>query len=465
MTVLWTAAEAAAATGGSVTAGFAATGVSIDTRSLVEGDLFIAIKDARDGHDFVADAFARGAAAAMVSATPRDVRPDAPLLQVGDTLEGLRSLGRAARLRSSATVIAITGSVGKTSTKEALAAVLGAQGMTHAAAASFNNHLGVPLTLARMPQGALFAVVEIGMNHPGEIAPLARLAAPHVALITTVEAVHIAHFESEEAIADEKGAIMEGLVPGGAVVLNRDNRHFARLTAAAHARGVGRIITFGTDPMADVRLLSWQADGWSMRVRIGLLGREYETVLASPGVHAARNACGVLATVFAAGADPSAALPVLAAITPAGGRGRRRSIPLPGGEATLLDDSYNASPPSVRAAIAVLGAAPATRRIAVLGDMLELGDRADQDHRALAEPIAAAGIDSVFCCGPLMRCLYDALPARLRGGYAGDSAALLPLVRPALLPGDVVLVKGSLGSRMGPLAAALAGDTTSGGKG
>ncbi|WP_291298250.1 UDP-N-acetylmuramoylalanyl-D-glutamyl-2,6-diaminopimelate--D-alanyl-D-alanine ligase [Elioraea sp.] len=465
MTALWTSADVAAATGGRVTTGFAATGVSIDTRSLAAGDLFIAIKDARDGHDFVADAFARGAAAAMVSETPRDVGPEAPLLHVEDTLAGLRSLGNAGRQRSSASVVAVTGSVGKTSTKEALAAVLGAQGPTHAAAASFNNHLGVPLTLARLPQGALFAVVEIGMNHPGEIAPLARLAAPHVALITTVEAVHIAHFESEEAIADEKGAIMEGLVPGGAVVLNRDNRHFARLTALAHARGVGRIITFGTDPMADVRLLSWQAEGWSMRVHIGLLGREYETVLASPGVHAARNACGVLATVFAAGADPAAALPVLAAIAPAGGRGRRRTIPLPGGEATLLDDSYNASPPSVRAALAVLGTAPAARRIAVLGDMLELGERAEQDHRALAEPIAAAGIDSVFCCGGLMRGLYDALPARLRGGYAADSTALLPLVRPALLAGDVVLVKGSLGSRMGPLAAALAGDAPGGAKG
>jgi UDP-N-acetylmuramoyl-tripeptide--D-alanyl-D-alanine ligase len=465
MTALWTSAEAAAATGGAVTAGFAATGVSIDTRSLAAGDLFVAIRDVRDGHAFVADAFARGAAAALVSDMPGNVAAEAPLLRVDDTLGGLRALGRAGRLRSGASVIAVTGSVGKTSTKEALAAVLGAQGATHAAAASFNNHLGVPLTLARLPPGALFAVVEIGMNHPGEIAPLARLAAPHVALITTVEAVHIAHFENEEAIADEKGAIMEGLVPGGAVVLNRDNRHFARLSSAAHARDVGRIITFGTDPMADVRLLSWQAEGWSMRVRIGLLGREYETVLASPGVHAARNACGVLAAVFAAGADPEAALPVLAALTPAGGRGRRRAIPLSTGEATLLDDSYNASPPSVRAALAVLAAAPAARRIAVLGDMLELGEQAEQDHRALAAPIAAAGIDTVFCCGGLMRTLYDALPARLRGGYAGDSAALLPLVRHTLLPGDVVLVKGSLGSRMGPLAAALAGDAAGGGKG
>jgi UDP-N-acetylmuramoyl-tripeptide--D-alanyl-D-alanine ligase len=465
MTALWTDADTAAATGGTATAPFAASGVSIDTRSLRPGDLFVALAGVRDGHAFVADAFARGAAAAMVSADPPGVAATAPLLRVGDTLEGLRGLGRAARARASATVLGVTGSVGKTSTKEALAAVLGAQGPTHAAAASYNNHIGVPLTLARMPPSAQFAVLEIGMNHPGEISPLARLARPHVAVITTVEAVHIEFFENEEGIADEKAAIMDGLEPGGAVVLNRDNRHFARLAAAAAARGVGRILTFGTDPLADVRLLSWAAEGWTLRAEIAVLGRAFALRLASPGLHAARNACAVLAAAFAAGADPEAALPVLEGLAPAGGRGRRRAIPLPGGEATLIDDSYNASPASVRAALAVLATVPATRRIAVLGDMRELGAHAEEAHRALAEPIVTAGVDAVFCCGPLMRGLYEVLPALLRAGHAPDSAALLPLVQGSLAPGDVVLVKGSLGSRMGPLAEALAGGAVPGGKG
>lgn len=464
MSTRWAHTEAAAATGGIATAPFTATGVSIDTRSLVAGDLFVALAGARDGHDFVADAFARGAAAAMVSADPSGVAADAPLLRVTDTLAGLRGLGQAARARAKATVIGVTGSVGKTGTKEALAAVLAAQAPTHAAAASYNNHIGVPLTLARMPPEAQYAVLEIGMNHPGEISPLARLARLDVAVITTVEAVHIEFFDSEEGIADEKAAIMDGLTPGGAVVLNRDNRHFARLVAAAEAREVSRILTFGTDPLADVRLLSWQAEGWAMRAEIALLGRSFPLRLATPGLHAARNACAVLAATFAAGADAEAALSVLETIAPAGGRGRRQRIRLANGEATLIDDSYNASPVSVRAALGVLGTVPATRRIAVLGDMRELGQHAEAEHLGLAAPIAAAGIDAVFCCGPFMRLLYEALPASLRGGYAADSAGLLPIVRAALAPGDVVLVKGSLGSRMGPLAAALAG-TPDGGTG
>ena len=450
---LWTEAEAEAATGGRASRGFAASGVSIDTRSLEAGDLFVALKGRRDGHDFVADAFARGAAAAMVSEAPPVITDAQPLVTVADTLDGLRGLGAAGRARARATVIGITGSVGKTSSKEALAAVLGAQGETHASQASHNNHLGVPLTLARLPPTAQYAVVEIGMNHPGEIAPLARLARPHVVLITTVEAVHIEFFASEEAIAEEKASIMDGLEPGGAAVLNRDNRHFPRLLAAAARRGVARVLTFGTDPLADVRLVSWEPRGWGAEVRIGLLGREYATSLAAPGLHVARNACGVIAAAFAAGADPEAALPALAAVAPPGGRGQRRVIAVAGGEATLIDDSYNASPASVRAALSVLAAVPARRRIAVLGDMLELGDRAEEEHRGLAA--AAASVDLVFTCGPLMAALYEALPASLRGAHAPDSAALAPLVAAALRPGDVVLVKGSLGSRMGPLVAAL----------
>jgi len=459
---LWTSAEAEAATGGRASRDFAASGVSIDSRSLAGGDLFVALKARRDGHAFVADAFAKGAAAALVSDPPPAVAADAPLLTVPDTLEGLRGLGRHGRARSAATVIGITGSVGKTSTKEALAAALAPQGATHASPASYNNHLGVPLTLARLPPEARFAVVEIGMNHPGEISPLARLARLHVAVITTVEPVHIAFFPNEEAIAEEKASIMDGLEPGGAVVLNRDNRHFPRLEAGARARGIGRVLTFGADPHADVRLLAWEPEGWKARVRIGLFGRALEATLASPGRHAALNACCVLAAVTAAGADADAVLPVLASIAPAGGRGRRRTITLPGGEATLLDDSYNASPPSVRAALAVLAAVPAARRIAVLGDMLELGDRAEAEHRALAGPLVEAGVAAVFTCGALMRALHEALPTEIAAVHAPDSAALAPLVAEAIRPGDVVLVKGSLGSRMGLIVAALAGEAGGG---
>lgn len=458
MSALWTSAEIAAATNGRVLAPFTASGVAIDTRSLEPGDLFVALKGAeRDGHDFVAEALRKGAAGALVSRMP-DERPESPtLVMVGDTATALADLGRAGRARAAAQVIAVTGSVGKTGTKEALRHVLSAQGPTHAAAASHNNQIGVPLTFARLPRDAAWCVAEIGMNHPGEIAPLARLAAPHVAVITNVEPVHIGFFGSEEAIADEKASIMDGLVVDGAAVLNRDNRHFARLRAAAEARDIARIITFGTDALADVRLLSWRAEGFGGLARAGLLGQEIEFRLAAPGRHAALNAMGVLAAVFAAGADPFAAASALADLTPAAGRGQRRPIRVPGGEAILLDDSYNASPPAMRAAFAVLGEVLAARRVAVLGDMLELGARAEEEHRALAAPIVAARIDVVFCCGPLMRHLYEALPMSLRGAHAPDSEALLAFLKPSLRPGDLVLVKGSLGSRMGVIVRGLAG--------
>jgi UDP-N-acetylmuramoyl-tripeptide--D-alanyl-D-alanine ligase len=456
MSALWTSAEIAAATGGEALAPFTASGVAIDTRTLEPGDVFIALKgQTHDGHDFVADALRKGAAGAIVSETPAEPPHRAALVRVADTTAALTALGRAGRARSRAQVVAVTGSVGKTGTKEALRHALSAQGPTHAAAASHNNQIGVPLTFARLPQDAAYCVAEIGTNHPGEIAPLARLAAPHVALITTVEPVHIGHFESEEAIADEKAAILDGLVAGGAAVLNRDNRHFARLKAAAEARGVTRIVTFGADALADIRLLSWYAEGFGGQARAAVLGQEIEFRLAAPGLHAAMNAMGVLGAVFALGADPFAAATSLETLPPAPGRGLRRTIKVGGGDAILLDDSYNASPPSMRAAFAVLGDVLAARRIAVLGDMLELGARGEAEHRALAGPIAAARIDLVFCCGPLMRELYEALPMSLRGAYAPDSRALLAFLKPALLPGDVVLVKGSLGSRMGAIVAAL----------
>ncbi|MFQ3623549.1 MAG: UDP-N-acetylmuramoylalanyl-D-glutamyl-2,6-diaminopimelate--D-alanyl-D-alanine ligase [Acetobacteraceae bacterium] len=458
MTALWSSAEIAEATGGRAAAPFAASGVSIDTRTLAPGDLFVALRGTRDGHDFVADALAKGAAGALVSTVPPGLAGNPRFVLVADTLAALAALGRAGRARSAATVIAITGSVGKTGTKEALRHVLARQGATHASAASHNNHIGVPLTFARLPPSAAFCVAEIGMNHPGEISPLARLAAPHVAVITTVEAVHIEFFDSEEAIADEKASILDGVSASGAAVLNLDNRHFERLRGHAERRRIGRILTFGADPRADVRLLDWRAEGFGGQARAALLGTEIGFRLAVPGRHAAQNALAVLAAAFAAGADPFRAASDLADLPPSSGRGRRLTVALAGGEAILIDDSYNASPPSVRAAFAVLGDALAARRVAVLGDMLELGARAADEHRALAEVAVAARIDLVFCCGPLMRHLYDALPMSMRGAHAPDSDQLLPFVSAALCPGDVVLVKGSLGSRMGRIVSALAGE-------
>ncbi|MCS6921911.1 MAG: UDP-N-acetylmuramoylalanyl-D-glutamyl-2,6-diaminopimelate--D-alanyl-D-alanine ligase [Elioraea sp.] len=456
MSALWTSAEIADAVGGRAAAPFVASGVSIDSRTLARGELFVALKGTRDGHDFVADALRKGAAGALVSRDPAEVAGDPRLIRVEDTLAALTALGRAGRARARATLIAVTGSVGKTGTKEALRHVLARQGGCHAAAASHNNAIGVPLTLARLPREVPYAAVEIGMNRPGEIAPLARLAAPHVAIITTVEAVHIAFFPHEEAIADEKASIMQGVIEGGAVVLNRDNRHFARLLSYAQHLGVARILTFGADPRADVRLLDWRPEGFGGRARASLLGQEIAFRLAAPGRHAAHNALAVLAAVFAAGADPFRAAEDLADLPPAAGRGQRLAIRLGDGEAILIDDSYNASPPSMRAAFAVLADALAARRVAVLGDMLELGERAEDEHRALAQAAAEARIDLVFCCGPLMRHLYEALPMRMRGAHAADSDALLPLLQGALQPGDVILVKGSLGSRMGRIVEALA---------
>ncbi len=455
MSALWTSAEIAQAVGGCAPAPFVASGVSIDSRTLAQGDLFVALKGTRDGHDFVADALRRGAAGAIVSRDPPEVAGHPRLIHVKDTLAALTALGQAGRARARATVIAVTGSVGKTGTKEALRHVLARQGGCHAAEASHNNAIGVPLTLARLPHDVPHAAIEIGMNRPGEIAPLARLASPHVAIITTVESVHSAFFPNEEAIADEKAAIMQGVVAGGAVVLNRDNRHFFRLLSHAHHLGLARILTFGDHPQADVCLLDWRAEGFGGRARARLLGQEIAFRLAAPGRHAAQNALAVLAAVFAAGADPFRAAEDLADLAPAPGRGRRVAIRFGEGEAILIDDSYNASPPSMRAAFAVLGEVLAARRVAVLGDMLELGERAEDEHRALAQAAVQARIDLVFCCGPLMRHLYQALPMRMRGAHAADAEALVPLLQGALQAGDVILVKGSLGSRMGRIVEAL----------
>jgi UDP-N-acetylmuramoyl-tripeptide--D-alanyl-D-alanine ligase len=457
--VLWTFNETAKATRGRSQGTWRATGVSIDTRTLEPGDLFVALKGPTfDGHEFVGEALAKGAAAVMVSDVPTNVTTSAPMVVVDDTLRGLEALARMARARSRGQIIGVTGSVGKTSVKEALKSVLSAQEPTVANEGSLNNHWGLPLSLARMPDFASFGVFEMGMNHPGEIEPLSRLARPHVAVVTSVEAVHKAFFDSIEQIADAKAEIFAGVENDGIAVLNRDNPQFARLAKAAGARGIHRIIGFGLHPEAGVRLLSFDPGAGGSRVRASIAGETVKIELNVPGVHWVTNSLCVLAVVAAVGADVNAAVAALAKVVVPKGRGQRSRITVADGEFELIDDSYNASPVSMVASFDVLGRSEpgfGGRRIAVLGDMLELGDDAPKLHADLARPLLDRGINLVFTAGSAMAHLFDSLPAEVRGGHAVDSATLAPLVANAVRAGDVVSVKGSAGSRMGVIVDAL----------
>jgi UDP-N-acetylmuramoyl-tripeptide--D-alanyl-D-alanine ligase len=435
------------------------SGLSIDTRTIGQGEAFLALADVRDGHDFVEAAFKAGAGLAVVAADKRPSLPqDARLLVVPDVLEALRDLARAARARSSAKFIGVTGSVGKTGTKEALRLALSTDGETHASAASYNNHWGVPLSLARCPASARYAVLEMGMNHAGEIEPLTRLARPHVVIITTIEPVHLEFFGSLEAIADAKAEIFAGVEPGGAAVLNRDSPQFERLRGAAERVGVARIVSFGEHEKADARLIKCALQPERSCVQARILGADVAYKLGAPGRHVVMNSLAVLTAVALAGVDLALAALALQELAPPTGRGARVTLDLPGGSALLIDESYNANPASVRAALALLGQALVERRgrrIAVLGDMLELGPRGPELHAGLAEAVAASAIDLVFCAGPLMRSLWEALPSERRGGYAETAAAIEADVIAAVRPGDAVMVKGSLGSKMGPLVKAL----------
>jgi UDP-N-acetylmuramoyl-tripeptide--D-alanyl-D-alanine ligase len=459
---LWTLDAMREATGGR-TLGRAVpviSGISIDSRTARAGDAFFAIRgDTHDGHDFVNAALANGASLAVVDqARISAMPPGAPLLAVQDVLEALVTLGKAARARSTGRIIGVTGSVGKTSTKDALALVLSREGETHAAVASFNNHWGVPLTLARMPEAARFGVFEMGMNHAGEISPLTRMVRPHVAIITTIAPVHLENLGSIEAIADAKAEIFEGVEPGGAVVINRDVAQFAQLEQAARARGIDTVVSFGADAKADARLvgLSMQAD--CSYVSAVIMGDAIAYKVGAPGRHVVLNSLGVLAAARLAGADLALSGLALAHLTPPQGRGQRHVLDMRGGEAVLIDESYNANPVSMRAALALLGQTPAGergRRIAVMGDMLELGPDAQVLHRDLAPAVVETGTDLVFASGPLMKAMFEALPADRQGAWRGSSAELQPLVLDALRAGDVVMVKGSNGSRMGPIVKAL----------
>jgi UDP-N-acetylmuramoyl-tripeptide--D-alanyl-D-alanine ligase len=461
MTPLWTV-EAMAAAMGAERAGPlppSVPGLSIDSRTLKAGEAFFAITgDHRDGHEFVTAALERGAGLAVVAADRRDRFAGAPLLVAPDVLAGLRELARAARARTEAKVVAVTGSVGKTGTKEALRLALAKSGETHASAASYNNHWGVPLSLARCPAGARYAIFEIGMNHAGEIAPLTRLVRPHVAVVTTVAPVHLEFFDSLDAIADAKAEIFLGVERGGAAVLNADNAQFARLERSAREAGIERIVAFGENPRAEARLIKCALQPDSSTVQARILGTDVTYKLGAPGRHLVLNSLAVLAAVGLLGADLALAALALRELRPASGRGARIRLEAPAGTVLLIDESYNANPASMRAALALLAHAeigPQGRRVAVLGDMLELGPASADLHRELAAEIIPQGVDLVFCCGPSMRALWDALPSNRRGGYAESSAGLEPHVLSAIQPGDAVMVKGSLGSRMGAIVTAL----------
>ena len=452
---LWTSDDAAAATGGQVTTPWQASGVSIDTRTIETGNLFVALKAARDGHEFVAQALEKGAAAALVTHVPDGVAEDAPLLIVEDVQTALEALGVAGRARAQARVVAVTGSVGKTTTKEMLRKILSDQGRTHASVASYNNHWGVPLTLARMPADTEYAVIEIGMNHPGEIAPLSKMARPHVALITTVAAAHLEAFDDITGIAVEKASIIEGLEYGGSAVMNCDIDTSAVLYAKAHdckRKDVG----FG-EAGFDYKLTDVRIQDTVTVVQAEVDEAPILFKLAAPGRHLAMNGLGALAAAVELGADMALAITSLGQWTPYQGRGAREVIQLDIVDQRLalelIDESYNANPTSMAAALEVLAAATVKndlgrvskgRRIAFLGDMKELGPEAAQMHEELANLDSMELVSVVHCVGDMMRGLYEALPEAKRGMWCATTEDMAPQVPKLLDAGDVVMAKGSL---------------------
>lgn len=444
---LWTSDDIAAATGGRAAGSWTVDGVAIDSRAVKAGELFVALAGPRhDGHDFLAQALETGAAA-LIHREANGLSGDLPLVVVDDTFTGLERLGRAGRARSEAGIVAVTGSVGKTGTKEALRHVLAEQASTHASVASFNNHWGVPLSLARMPKGSIYAIFELGMNAVGEIDRLSRLVRPHVAVITAIAPAHLGHFDGVAGIAGAKAEIFDGLERGGCAILNADTPQYDLLMARARAADCGRIVSFGTGSECHARLIEMNGDALGTDVAMELGGRRVEYRIGAPGRHWVQNSLAVLAAVEALGADPVAAAKALATFEPPAARGQRHRLRWRNGWITLIDDSYNANPTSMRAAIEVLAQADG-RRIAVLGDMLELGEHAPQLHGALAPALDEADTALVFTAGPLMAHLHDRLPRARRGARRDHVDSLWPDLERALLPGDTVLVKGSLGSRM-----------------
>ena len=435
-------------------------GVSIDSRTLEPGDLFIAIKgENSNGHDYVRAAFDKGAAACVVDEAHAGALAGAgPLYIVKDTQSAMERLGVASRDRSRAWICAVTGSVGKTSTKEALRLTLSHFGRTHASAASYNNHWGVPLTLSRMPANANYGVYEIGMNHAGEIRPLVAMVRPHVAIVTTIAPVHIENLGSLEGIADEKGEIYSALAPEGVALVPADAPHVERLIAAAERSQASRRLTFGEAANADMRLVSIDGDPQGSDVEVAFEGRTYRYRVGAPGRHQAMNSLIVLLTAHCFGCSIEEAAAQLTDFTAPAGRGAQAKLRTKDGEFLLIDEAYNANPASMRAALSVLGDAPlgsGGRRIAALGDMLELGDHAQRLHEELSEPILINGVDLVFAAGPMMKALFDRLPAEKQGLWAPASVDIERALIGEIRAGDAVMVKGSNGSRMGPIVAAI----------
>ena len=451
MTALWTSEEAQGATLGIPSRIFEVAGLSIDTRTLSRGDMFVALKgENRDGHAFVSAAFEAGAQAALVTHRPSGVSDSAALLTVANTQRGLEDLAIASRARSNAKIIAVTGSVGKTTTKEILRIALGALGTTHASAASYNNHWGVPLSLAAMPRNARYGVFEIGMNHFGEIRSLVGFVRPHAAMVTAIAPAHLEFFGSCEAIADAKSEIFEGIAPGGAALVPGDSPYVERLVARARQSHVARIVRFGASSKCEARLVDYAPSGEGAHVSADICGTPVEFRLGAPGRHIAENAVGALLAVAMADGDVLNAAAALRQFTALKGRGARFAA----GSVNVIDESYNANPASMAAALSLLDAAKG-RRIAVLGDMLEMGPESATHHAGLAQPIETARADLVFLCGPQMKALWDILPASRRGFYAPTSAELAPRVTAVLKAGDTVLVKGSFGSKMAVIVDSL----------
>ncbi len=451
--VIWTSLDAQAATAGEARGEWAVTGISIDTRTLNPGDLFIALRgDYLDGHHYAQQALERGAGAVMLDHLPDNLPVDAPVLLVKDTFLSMQALARASRARCGGKIIAVTGSVGKTGTKEMLSAAFSAIGQTYASKASFNNHWGVPFSLVSMHAGSDYGIFEIGMNHAGEIEPLSKMVSPDVAIITTVEPVHIENFSSVEEIADAKAEIFHGLDHNGTAVLNHDNPHYARLLAAARTCGV-KTVSFGESKDANAQLLECLVASNGSRIRANIDGQDIAFTLMIPGRHIAMNALAVLLAVKVLGGDLIACVQALEKIKPIAGRGRQEMLDIgdSANPVTLIDESYNASPVAMRAAfkvLAMIDPGRGGRRIAVLGDMLELGRDGAKMHADLALPLKAADVHLVYTCGALMRNLHDSLPQDLRGEHRDTSKELAQIVPDVLVPGDVVMVKGSHGAQM-----------------
>lgn len=457
---LWTDKEAQEATGGAAQGGvWQAARVEIDSRRVRPGDLFVALAGDRfDGHDFIKDAFAKGAVAALVSRASDDLKQ--PLIVVSDTLKGLQQLGGYARKRSRAKVVGITGSVGKTSTKEMIRLALSAHGEIFASHGNYNNHIGVPLNLANMPPDVPYAVFEMGMNHAGEIAALTRLVQPQVAVITGVDAVHLEFFSSVEAIADAKAEIFQGVPDGGTAVLPADSPYFVRLQKAALASQIQRVIACGQGMNVDCRLVRYSANACGASVQASIFGKEVSYVLGAIGRHWAQASLFALAVAYALGLDVEKSARALAGFSEPEGRGRIIRMAAVDGEALLVDDSYNASPTSMRAAFAKAAevwenAGRQGRLLAALGDMLELGSESPALHAGLAGDLERAGFTKVFTAGKAMEALHQALPKKMQGAHAPNAKGLLPVLLQALRKDDVLLVKGSHGSHIYELAAAL----------